>query len=189
MNKHFAVLIIAALATGGACAGEQRGYLGLALATSGDMDAVGRSGARVDSVHSGFSGLLYGGYRLDDRFSLEAGYASWGSFTLPNVGPGAAGDARIKPSSVYAGVRADWQVHHRVQLFGKLKLVHTRVDVTGLGTEDRSVNRLMPGLGAEFRLTPRIGLTLEAARYGNVHVPQVGRLNFNRIEAGAKFQF
>lgn len=189
MNKQLAALIIAALAASTAWADDQRTYLGMALGSSGDIDGISRSGARVDSTHSGFAGRLYGGYRLDDTFSLEGGYASWGTFTLPNVGTGASGDTRIKPASLYAGVRANWQVSERVDLFGKLNLVHTRVEVTGLGSGDRSINRLMPAVGAEFRVTPRIGLTLEATRYGNVHVPQVGRLNLNRLEAGVKFNF
>lgn len=189
MNKQFAALIIAALAASSASAGDQRTYLGMALGSSGDIDGIARSGARVDSTHTGIAGRLHGGYRLDDTFSLEAGYASWGSYTLADVGTGAAGDTRIKPSSVYAGVRANWQVSARVDLFGKLNVVHTRVEVSGLGSGDRSVNRLMPAVGAEFRVTPRIGLTLEATRYGNVHVPQVGRLNLNRLEAGVKFSF
>lgn len=189
MHKHLAALIIAALAASGAHAEDSGAYLGVALSKAGDIDARARSGTLADSDHSGFSGRLYGGYRLNRNFAVEAGYASFGTFTLPDVGPGASGDARIKPHSLYAGVKAIYPVSERVDLFGKLNLMHTRVDVAGLESGDVSINRVMPGVGAEVRLTPRLGLTLEVNRYGSVTLPRTGRLNFNRVEAGLNLRF
>ena len=189
MHKYLATIIIAALAASSTHAEDSRAYLGLALSKPGHIDAHSRSGTQVESDHSGFSGRLYGGYRLNPNFAIEAGYASYGTFTLPNVGSGAAGDGRIKPASLYAGIKAIYPVSERVDLFGKLNVVHTRVDVSGFDSGDVSINRLMPGIGAEFRVTPKVGLSLEVNRYGNVTIPRTGRLNLNRIEAGVNLRF
>lgn len=192
MKQQLAGMIFAALAASTTCAAhadDSGTYLGMALSSSRSIDAVSRGGAVVESGHSGFAGRLYGGYRVNRALALEAGYASYGSYTLADVGPGAAGDARIKPASVYAAVKGTYPVSDSVDLFGKVNLVHTRVELAGLGSGDVSMNRVLLGVGAEYRITPQWGLTLEVTRHGNVHVPRVGRLNLNRVEAGVNVRF
>lgn len=192
MNQQLAALTIAilsALTSFSALADDNGAYLGLTVAKPGHIHGVSRTGTVIESDHSGFAGRLYGGYRFNRHLALEAGYGSYGTFTLHNFGPGTSGDGKVKPSSVYAGVKGIYPVNDKFELFGKLNLVHTRFDVSGIGADDVSINRIMPGIGAEYRVSPKLGLTLEVTRYGNATIPRNGRLNLNRIEAGVNLRF
>ena len=120
---------------------------------------------------------------------MEAGYASLGSHTLSNAGPGTAGNTRLAANLGYVAVKGSVMVGERVALFGKTGMAHTRVSASGSGAQDVSMTRAMLGFGAQYQVTPDIALTLELARYGAMRTTSGTSLRVNKMEAGLKYSF
>ena len=176
MKKIFtAVLAVAAMTTPLAHAEEQgKTYAGVAITSPSKARMLSRTGQEgVDSSRVGAK--IYGGINLTEHVALEAGYASFGSHTLNNAGPGASGDTRLASNMVYVAVKGSTMVGERVALFGKTGMAHTRISASGTGAQDVSMTRVMVGLGAQYRITPTLAATLELNRYGGLRTASCAR--------------
>lgn len=168
--------------------GSARNYAGIAITSPSQAKMLSRTGEEVtDSSRVGAK--IYGGIHLTEHVALEAGYASLGSHTLSNAGPGTAGNTRLAANLGYVAVKGSVMVGERVALFGKTGMAHTRVSASGSGAQDVSMTRAMLGFGAQYQMTPDIALTLELARYGAMRTTSGTSLRVNKMEAGLKYSF
>ena len=156
MKKKIA---IAALAVAGFAVSSS------ALADSSGLYVGGNLGASVydtrDAGHENANDLAWGlhaGYAFNRYLAVEAGYQ--------NFGKGEAGRHAAESRAYDASVRASLPLGERVSLFGKLGLAHIDADFTGpqAGFSDNEYG-LKLGVGAEFKLTPALGLQAQLTQY------------------------
>lgn len=186
---HAAAFIVIFLGAGAAQA-QQRGYIGLAVGptkgsiTNGDGQRIGQENDVV-----AFKG--YAGYALNPHLAIEVGYAGT-SGKLRFDGPrfGAATDPRADMSAFYAALRGKVAVGASVDLFAKLGVAHNRFELAGLGARDFEVTAAKPmvGVGAAWRMSDQVALTVELEHYGRV---REGNRRFvqNRAQVGVQFGF
>ncbi len=120
-----------------ASAGQSNWYLGAGTGSS-DID---RNDLDDDSGMK-----FYGGYHFTDRYALEGGYTSLGTFDI-DTAPGA--DVEVDGYQV-AGL-ARFSLKRQVSIFGKAGLYTWDSDVSGTGTaSDDDGTDVMYGFGVDY---------------------------------------
>ena len=115
---------------------------------------------------------LYGGYRFDERFSLEAGYARLG--TLGATAGLAGGDVRQegRGQSLYAVGAARLFMNGPFALSGRLGIARNKVSGSNLLSAADSLQgsrtSAVWGLGAEYKLSDKLSLTADYDNYGKL---------------------
>lgn len=190
MNKLLSVLLAVAAITSSAARAEDAAkyYGGLTLTTPGKATALSRTGERVSDT-SRVGAKIYGGINVNQHFALEAGYGNFGSNTLKNTGAGTSGDARTAADMMYLAAKGTYPIGERFALFGKAGIAHTRIALSGFGEPDAKMTHTMLGLGGEYKITPKVALTLELNRYGAMRTTTNKKFEFNKLEAGLKWSF
>jgi len=110
----------------------------------------------VDSNGSTFK--LYGGYQFTENFGAEVGFLRAGNFRLEN-------SELAKSRAFYTAGTVRWQFGDSFSVNGLMGVAHTQLTI---GNSDQDQNSLMVGIGAQYRLTPRLDLTLNVDHLGKV---------------------
>lgn len=127
---------------------------------------------RSTSDEHGLAVKVFGGYRFDNGLGLELGYASLGSFseTARVNGVSVKQDGRAR--SVFGVATSRLPLGESFALHSRLGLSSGKVSGTNLlpPSDDLTGEKtsVMFGLGAEYRPTANVALTLSFDRYGNV---------------------
>jgi len=167
-----ATLMLAAQAAQAAAPSDELGaYGGL---------SVGRSSFKLDSPSVPVTGKdgrdtaykLYGGYRLNENFGLEAGYARLGSFSEQATLASGAVTQQGKASSFYIAGTGRYALSEQFALQGRLGLARNKVSGSNLLPAADSLQgrktSLMWGVGAEYKLAKNLALTADYDNYGKV---------------------
>jgi len=184
-----ALMVLATLA--GQALAQQAGpwYGGLSAGTSSasiDSGALPIAGAPATSLSkddsdTGFK--IYGGYRFNRHFALEAGYTDLGTFGATRTvlaSPGGTLRAETKVSGVHFDAVGILPLAERFSLFGKVggyyNEVKTTLSTTGgvsllpgvAASRSHSDVNLKYGIGAGFDFTERFGLRAEWERHSDL---------------------
>jgi OOP family OmpA-OmpF porin len=111
-----------------------------------------------DADDKGSTFKLYGGYQFTDTFGAEIGYLRVGDLRLADSEP-------AKSRALYTAGTVRWQFGDSFSVSGLLGVSHA---VLTNGDADQDFNSLMVGIGAQYRLTPRLDLTLNVDHLGTV---------------------
>lgn len=124
---------------------------------------------RVDDTDTGFK--LYGGYRFNENFALEAGYADLGEATMGITG---LADAKFEATALFVDAVATLPLSPQFALFGRVGVAMTNaelsVSVPGVGSAsvDDDEAEFKFGLGAEYSFSKAVALRAEWERYVDV---------------------
>lgn len=142
--------------------------------------AVGRSSFKLPGASVPITGKdsrdtaykLYGGYRLNEHFGVEAGYARLGKFSeQATLGSGAV-TQEGKGSSFYIAGTGRYALNEQFALQGRLGVARNKVSGTNLlpagDSLQGSKTSLMWGVGAEYKLSKNLALTADYDNYGKV---------------------
>lgn len=172
-------------AAGGPAAGP---YLGAALGrtsfSAGDL-GLPRTGSDEVAV----AGKLYGGWQIDPRFGVEAGYVRLGALseTLDVAGTDLRQGAKAR--SLYVAATGRLPVGEAVALTGKAGVSFGRVSGSSVlpASADLTGSRrsFMFGVGAEYSLSPQVALTADFDHLGKVS----DKVRANLVSVGMRYRF
>ena len=160
------------------------GALGRSSFSSHDLGVPRTGGDEHDTA-----GKIYGGYRFNENFGVEGGYARLGSFSERVTLGGSSVEQNGKGRSFYIAGTGRYALSQQFALTGRLGLSSGRVSgssVLPAGTKViGSSGALMAGVGAEFQLAQKIALTLDYDHFGRLS----DKISGNLISAGIRFNF
>jgi OmpA-OmpF porin, OOP family len=117
---------------------------------------------------------LYGGYQLTENFGAEAGFLRLGNIETSTQS--------AKERAYYTAGTARWQVSDRFSVNGLLGVAYRQVS----GDIDSDNTAVIVGFGAQYRLTPRIELTVNADHLADVTEESSAN---DLVTAGVMFRF
>jgi OOP family OmpA-OmpF porin len=171
---------IAALAASSAAFGQQeeRGfYLGGAYGQAAvkggcsdlrsDLATIGATVTACDDKDSGWK--IFGGYRFNRHFAVEATYIDFGSLTATAVRAGATVNASGDATGFGVAAVGILPIHERFSVFGKAGILSTDLKATATGpggtfSSTSGETELHYGLGAMFNITRNWGIRAEWER-------------------------
>lgn len=155
-------------------------YAGATVGVPGVLIHV-NNGVRTESSKE-HSFRLYGGYDLNQHFAIEAGYAHIGDFKFPN-------GFSSELSSLHVAMKGAIALGQSWTLYGKVGASNLALtEKRPLGTARVSGVRPLLGIGAAFRLTNNVALTLDVTDYGNLKGPGL-KLTPRKAEVGLRYQW
>jgi OOP family OmpA-OmpF porin len=159
MKKSF-LAWVAAAALLPLAAQAQQSYVGASAGRAQQKNEFAIFSSKEDDT--GYK--LYGGYRFNQTFGVEAGVAWLGEADTRLSGT----IVTTEPRAYYAAATASLPLSGSVALFGKLGVAHSRVKFSnfGAGGRTRSHNGALVGVGASYAFTPAIAGVLEYERFG-----------------------
>ena len=114
----------------------------------------------------------FGGYRFNENFGLEAGYAALGSFSESVTVGGASVKQDGKARSIFGAATGRLPLGESFALHGRLGLSSGKVSGTNLlpasDTLMGSKTSVLFGVGAEYRPKPNVALTVNYDNYGKL---------------------
>jgi OOP family OmpA-OmpF porin len=183
MNKLLCTTIslAAALAAAPAQAADDF-YAGFGLSNAGKL-SLSTSAGRTQNINKPRPFSLYGGYKLNDNFAVEAGYSDFGTFKF---GSG----AELDLSALYVAGKGSVNVSDSFTLFAKAGVARIAVDKSGPGYygDDFAKVRPMLGIGAGYRLSERATVELELVKYSKINNATTN-LKVNQLRLGANYRF
>jgi OOP family OmpA-OmpF porin len=117
---------------------------------------------------------LYGGYQITENFGAEAGFLRLGNIETATQS--------AKARAFYAAGTARWQINGRFSVNGMLGVAQRQVS----GDMDSDNTAVIVGFGAQYRLTPRIELTVNADHLADVTEESSST---DLVTAGVVFRF
>lgn len=155
-------------------------YAGAAVGTAAQLTHV-RNGVRTDSDRPN-PFRVYGGYDLNKNFAIEAGYTYFGGFDYPN-------GLKTEIGSLHVAMKAGMALGESFTLYGKAGASRMSVEQDGpFGSGKVHDVRPLIGVGASYRLTDSLALTLDVTDYGRVKKPGLS-LKPRTIELGLRYQW
>jgi predicted porin len=106
---------------------------------------------------------LYGGYQFSENFGAEAGFLRLGNIETSTQS--------AKERAFYTAGTARWQLSDRFSVNGLLGVAYRQVSgdkTVGDSNLNRDNTAVIVGFGAQYRLTPRIELTVNADHLAEV---------------------
>lgn len=175
MHKHIAAACLAALALGSAHAAEPALNTGFYVggAVGGSRYSLADPGGPVaskDTTGTGFK--LYGGWRFNENFGVEGGYARLGKFSERVRLGGAEVEQSGTGRAFYGAVTGRFPVSESFALNGRAGLAFGRVSGTNVlaagANPIGSKRSLMVGLGVEYSLARNVALTADYDYFGKL---------------------
>ena len=163
-----AALLLAAVGSNMAMANDQF-YAGAAVT----RDDVRATQAVEDHLGTGLK--VYGGYRLNDNFAVEAAYSEGRGLKV--------GEADLIGRQLSASLVGNYPLGANVSAIGKVGLAHTYLDGTGFGTRK---NDVVYGVGLEYAVNAKVSLRGEIERYEDY--ARTGEA-LNQVGVGAYYRF
>ena len=187
MKRISAVLLLSVAVSAPAFAADEGFYAGVTL---GQGKASNISGlAYTKSSNSVYGGLI--GYQYNKNLAVEVAYTGAGKFTA--TAPGVIYNGKADALAVTAV--GTMPVSDSFDLYGKLGLasVKSTLSMSPLTTASGATrSSLTVGLGAQYNVTPTVGIRLGWDRYGAAVKDVVGtkvNYNYDVYSVGAVFKF
>jgi OmpA-OmpF porin, OOP family len=117
---------------------------------------------------------LYGGYQITENFGAEAGFLRLGNIETATQS--------AKARAFYTAGTARWQLSDRFSVNGMLGVAQRQVS----GDIDVDNTAVIVGFGAQYRLTPRLELTVNADHLADVTEESSST---DLVTAGVVFRF
>lgn len=144
---------------------------------------------QTNSDKHGQAAKLFGGYRFNENFGVEAGYAALGSFSESVTVGTASVKQDGKARSIFAVATGRLPFGESFAVHGRLGLSAGKVSGTnGLPAANNlmgSTTSVLFGLGAEYRPTSNVALTLNYDDFGHLS----NKVKANSLVAGLHFWF
>jgi OOP family OmpA-OmpF porin len=155
-------------------------YAGATVGTAGQL-VHAANGVRVESNRP-TPFRLYGGYDLNQNFAIEAGYTYFGGFKFPN---GIASDV----GSLHLAAKGSMALGENFTLYGKVGVSNLAITQKNSATTFKAHDlRTLLAVGASYRLTEAVAVTLDVTDYGSLKKPGV-KLTPRTIEVGLRYQW
>jgi OOP family OmpA-OmpF porin len=165
-----------------------RPYVGVG-ASGADREYNVNGATMNDNDGYKFSGKVFGGVELTDKFGVEAGYTDFrkagGNYTLN----GASANTETDGYGAYIAGKAAMPLNDKFSVYGKLGVAHTKAEMqSATASLNRKVsdNGAYGALGMQYNVTPQVAVIAEYERYGKKQdfgpKPDV-------FTIGAKYQF
>jgi OmpA-OmpF porin, OOP family len=139
---------------------------------------------------------LFGGYRLNDNFAVEAQVARLGESRIRYSGAaGALGTETYKATALSLAAVGLLPLGSDFTLFAKLGPSYTSAEssfnTAALGNNSKSRRAgLLAGVGASYRLTDNLSLRGELENYSRVgETAKAGRSTVNLLSASLAYRF
>lgn len=168
MKKLMIAMIAGAAVMGTAQAQtmDNRTYVGVGVTTvDHDLAVPGAIGGRSDGWKS--SGKVFAGMDVNRMWGGEIGYVDYRSFDRSYTLNGVPQRIEMDGYGVYMAAKATAPVTDKVEIFGKLGLVHNKFKVSGNNAfGDDSDTDPYFGVGAQYNINPQMAVVLEYERLG-----------------------
>jgi len=166
MKKLIFALIAGATAMSAAHA--QSPYVGLGVASSDHTYKIGGA-TNVDGDGWKPSLKVFGGVDINPMWGVEAGYTDLRKASVNyNIG-NVAGSGTADGKRAYVAAKATMPLNEQVSFYGKLGAGYQKTEFSastpGLGRSDSDTG-VYAGVGAQYKLSQQVALTLEYERYG-----------------------
>ena len=160
---------------------QEKFYAGAGISTSGEL-TLRRNGVTEKSDHKNAL-RVFGGYQLDEHFSVEAGYLNFGHFKYAS-GPS------VKLQAAYLAGKASMPIGEQFSVYGKLGVAYHGQKFSDINDTDASYHKSRPmfGVGTAWHMTEKVALSLELNNYGTVKTDP-GKIKMRALEAGLNFKF
>ena len=144
---------------------------------------------QAGSDKHGQAAKIFGGYRFNENFGVEAGYAALGSFSETVSVGGASVKQDGKARSIFGVATGRLPFGESFAVHGRVGLSSGKVSGTNVLPVDNSLmgstGSLLFGLGAEYRPTSNVAVTLNYDDYGHVS----DKVKANSLVFGVHFWF
>jgi OOP family OmpA-OmpF porin len=171
MKKLIFALIAGITAVGAAQAQTTapRGYVGVGVATADHDYKLGNAGVSgVNSDGYKASAKIFGGYELDQRWGVEAGYTDFRSSDFNYTQAGVAGRGSSDGYGTYIAAKMNAPINDQFSAYGKLGVAYSKRSLstnTGLNYDNHDTG-VYAGAGVEYKLNQNVALNAEYERYG-----------------------
>ncbi|MFL6674294.1 MAG: outer membrane beta-barrel protein [Massilia sp.] len=146
-----------------------RAYVGIGVATADhDYKLNGAGVSNVDSDGYKASAKVFGGYEIDQRYGVEAGYTDFRSSDFSYSQNGVTRHGSSDGYGVYVAGKANLPINDQFSAYGKLGVAYSdrKLDTSnGLRFSDHDTG-VYAGVGVEYKLNQQVALTAEYERYG-----------------------
>jgi OOP family OmpA-OmpF porin len=155
-----------------------------------DLSQPGSDGKKEGDGYN-LTSKLSGGWRFNDTWAAEAGYASLGRPKHHYTRDGQPGDLSAKSDAWFGAVRASTRLGENLTLFGKLGLDRHRFDVQASGAaaglaQHKTTTALYLGTGLALKLDQHWATTVELEHFGKDKKPGNG---LNTVSVGVQYNF
>ena len=156
-----------------------------------DLSQPGSDAGSQDGEGYVLSHKISGGWRFNDNWAVEAGYASFGRPKHHYTREGQPGDLRAKGDAWFGAARASTRLGENLSLFGKLGLARHRFDVQATGAagaqaQHKTTTALYLGTGLAWQLDRHWSTTVELEHFGRQKAPGNG---LNTVSVGVQYNF
>jgi opacity protein-like surface antigen len=128
----------------------------------------------------------YAGYRIDDAWAVEAGYARLTDSEYAT----SAGRAAAESNAAYVAARRRWAITDALGWYVKAGVAYNtlRIEPPAGGFEKEHAARPMAALGMDYRFAPNVAATAEVAGYGKVKTRNA-QITHTTVQLGLRFDF
>ncbi|SEL30334.1 OmpA-OmpF porin, OOP family [Roseateles sp. YR242] len=169
-----AAAVALTLGSGLAMAAETPYYIG------GDVGKTEQRVAGNSQKRAADSYSIFGGYKLNENFAVEAAYSDLGTVSFGGV------NAKNKVYSLDGIARAP--LGNNFGIYGKVGVAYAKRDYSaGLGDDDKTGLKL--GVGVDYALTKNVSLRAEATRFNNLPDSNGFNKKADRLGVGLAYQF
>lgn len=176
------ILALAAILAAPCALADEALYLGATLGQRTELTLQAGGQRQSDASEPRAFGIV-GGYDFSEHLAIEAGYTSFGTHRY-------ASGASIRMGALHVAAKGGFALNDKFSLFGKAGLVRHTLKLAGTGEDDGSHSKARPmfGAGAAYRLTEKVGVTLEVVDYGTLRTG-AGEIKVRQFEAGLHVKF
>ena len=138
---------------------------------------------------------LYGGYQFNENWAIEAQYINLGKYKAePELLPKDLAGVTVKVSGIAVNGVASYHFSEDFSVLAKAGILQTKLDTDMFAPGVRysgSTTKTMPllGIGAEYRLTPRLSLRAEYEYYGEQKIKDFIKVRTDMATLGLRYRF
>ena len=184
MKYSHLIVLAAALHVSAAFA---QAYGGIAIGSRGTQHwRDPGTGVNLTAAERVWPVIGYAGYRIDENWAVEAGYARLTDSEYAT----SAGTAFAESNAAYVAARRRWAITDALGWYVKAGVAHNtlRIEQPGGGVEKEHKARPMAALGMDYRFTPNVAATAEVVGYGKVKTRNA-RITHTTLQLGLRFDF